>query len=312
MAYSFQTFSVNEVLTATKMNQVEVNIRDHVHGSAGVVSIAAGGLADGAVDTSGRLAANVVTWGKISTASQTTSASVDTDFSFTGGARTLGWGLGSSGTFKGEMDGYFTSGGSIFGGRLISGGGTTYWAASYINSSPPWDMGDGDIPLFVFALVDALGNVINLDVSEAPPWAYNGPTDLTPYREVGSRKYRRVKAILAEFGTPRAAVRSGLTRAQVLDRLMTDSFVDQEITHALKNADMGLIPSPLLTVPVGHTLILLDPVSALVRRLSVLHRINDVSENVDKLLRAGQINIGNTPLARVAPPGVMVVSAKLK
>ena len=36
MAYSFQTFSVGDVLTAAKMNQVEVNIRDHGHGIASV------------------------------------------------------------------------------------------------------------------------------------------------------------------------------------------------------------------------------------------------------------------------------------
>lgn len=36
MAYSFQTFSVGEVLTASKMNQVEVNVRDHVHGNSSV------------------------------------------------------------------------------------------------------------------------------------------------------------------------------------------------------------------------------------------------------------------------------------
>lgn len=38
MAYSFQTFAVLEVLTATKMNQVEVNIRDHQHGSSNVIA----------------------------------------------------------------------------------------------------------------------------------------------------------------------------------------------------------------------------------------------------------------------------------
>lgn len=36
MSYSFQTFSVGQVLQASHMNQVEVNIRDHVHGSASV------------------------------------------------------------------------------------------------------------------------------------------------------------------------------------------------------------------------------------------------------------------------------------
>ncbi len=38
MAYSFQTFTVAQVLTASQMNQVEVNIRDHVHGTASVGS----------------------------------------------------------------------------------------------------------------------------------------------------------------------------------------------------------------------------------------------------------------------------------
>lgn len=41
MAYSFQTFSVGQVLTAAQVNQLEVNIRDHVHGTAGVSVISA-------------------------------------------------------------------------------------------------------------------------------------------------------------------------------------------------------------------------------------------------------------------------------
>lgn len=36
MAYSFQTFTVGQVLMAAQTNQIEVNIRDHVHGVAGV------------------------------------------------------------------------------------------------------------------------------------------------------------------------------------------------------------------------------------------------------------------------------------
>ena len=36
MAYSFQTFTVGQVLTAAQTNQVEINIRDHVHGVDGV------------------------------------------------------------------------------------------------------------------------------------------------------------------------------------------------------------------------------------------------------------------------------------
>lgn len=36
MAYVFQTFVTSQVLTSTQMNQVESNIKDHVHGAAGV------------------------------------------------------------------------------------------------------------------------------------------------------------------------------------------------------------------------------------------------------------------------------------
>src|SRR5205809_3858130 len=38
MAYSFQTYTVGQVLTAAAMNQEEVNIRDHQHGIAGVIA----------------------------------------------------------------------------------------------------------------------------------------------------------------------------------------------------------------------------------------------------------------------------------
>ena len=48
-AYSFQTFSAGEVLGASKMNQIEVNIRDHVHGSAGVTSTFASIVLSGAI-----------------------------------------------------------------------------------------------------------------------------------------------------------------------------------------------------------------------------------------------------------------------
>jgi hypothetical protein len=36
MSYSFQLFSVGQILTAAQQNQVEANVRDHVHGQSGV------------------------------------------------------------------------------------------------------------------------------------------------------------------------------------------------------------------------------------------------------------------------------------
>lgn len=36
MAYNFQKFSIGDVVTETIVNQIELNIRDHIHGQAGV------------------------------------------------------------------------------------------------------------------------------------------------------------------------------------------------------------------------------------------------------------------------------------
>ena len=40
-AYSFQTFTVGQVLTASQVNQLEVNVRDHQHGVSSVFNQAA-------------------------------------------------------------------------------------------------------------------------------------------------------------------------------------------------------------------------------------------------------------------------------
>src|SRR3990172_1082360 len=44
MAYIFQTFTINQILTNSQMNQVEVNIRDHQHGISAGVSTTVGTL----------------------------------------------------------------------------------------------------------------------------------------------------------------------------------------------------------------------------------------------------------------------------
>lgn len=65
MAYSFQSFSVGQVLTAAQMNQTEVNVRDHSHGESGVnavhgsMTILGSGLAVGSVAPAGLGTVNV-------------------------------------------------------------------------------------------------------------------------------------------------------------------------------------------------------------------------------------------------------------
>lgn len=193
-----------------------------------------------------------------------------------------------------------------------TGGGfeaTTYARQYYVQASPPYDLGDGEIPLFVFVIVDSLGKIISTYIAPEAPWHYNGPTSLRPDSERTGKKYQSRRQLIAEHGSIKAARLAGLTRAQIMDRIATDPMVDIEITQAIKQADMPLIPHPFVGNNLtGKTVVMLDPVSPLMHSFFELH---EHGESVTDIVR-GWLTIGNTALARSGPPGVMVVSAALK
>ncbi|MCR4301115.1 MAG: hypothetical protein NUV51_05845, partial [Sulfuricaulis sp.] len=191
-----------------------------------------------------------------------------------------------------------------------AGPGITITATQrYIQGCPPYDLGDGEILLFVFAEIDPSGKIQSLYVAPEAPWHNNGPTDIRAERRHAGKSYRSVAALLAEYGSCKAARAAGLTHAQIADCLVTDPMVEVEITQAIKNADMPLIPHPFGRSPTGNTIVLLDPVSPFVERLWRLH---DAGESVSKLIHAGEILVDNTLLPRKGPPGVMCCGARWK
>ena len=183
------------------------------------------------------------------------------------------------------------------------------WQQRYVQASRPYNLGDGEIPLFIFAIMNSDGTIHSTYVAPEAPWHNNGPTSIRPDMVIGGRGFQRRREILAEFGSIKAALLSGLTRAQVLDRLATDPMVDREVTQAIKNADMPLLPHPFVGNNLtGKTAVLLDPVSPLMTRLLGVH---ESGESVTEVVH-GWLTIGNTALVRSGPPGVMVVGANLK
>jgi|GEM_PF-2212594 len=167
----------------------------------------------------------------------------------------------------------------------------------YIQASPPYDLGEGEVPLFVFALVDGAGKVMASYVAPDPPWANNGPTDIRPthYRDGKGYQRRRVKPI---EDTPEAK----------LAALRSPEFEEVEVTTAFKNADMALIPHPFRgELPAGSALVLLDPVAALTADLLALH---ESEESVAILLLQDYLRIDNRALKRRCPPGVVAHGAK--
>lgn len=116
-----------------------------------------------------------------------------------GGA--YGFGLSSDcNGFNEIMTGYGTLGGSMQRvAHFIRYTGSTSpltvnVSERYVTSSPPYDLGDGEIAAFMFALVDPSGKVVSHYFADDPPWAYNGPTNTwADYYDPETKKKYRLK-----------------------------------------------------------------------------------------------------------------------
>ncbi len=151
-------------------------------------------------------------------------------------------------------------------------------------------MGDGEVGGFIFALVNNSGEIVAHYAADVPPWGYNGPTDIRgkicPIRK---KKYQRVL--------------KPQTIEEILDGAPVE-YIEQEVTQAIKNADMGLIPQPFGTVPAGHTVVLLDPMDVRLRNL-VDRQNADNQFDITSVLSHERFIVDNTELNRKGPQGVI-------
>lgn len=196
-------------------------------------------------------------------------------------------------------------------GVSASGVSTLILQERYVAACPPYNLGDGDVPLFIFALMRSDGSIHSLVVTADPPWANNGPTSIRPdLVSPAGKEFKLVKQVIAEHGSYEAA-KQALGVQTVAQRLATDLMVPIEITQTIKQADMPIIPHSFISHPIkaGETVVLVQPVGALCESLLRLH---EHGESLAGLFHQGHLLIGNTALALKAPPGVMPVAAKWK
>lgn len=249
----------------------------------------------------------------------TTGGNLNDSAALTGGTYSLGWSL-SSGTTGGFTLINYPVGNYAMGvgWKETTGSAQTYYFQSrYITASPPYDIGDGDIPLFVFARIDNATGTIEA-VSSAPeaPWHYNGPTKISSqwkdsqglgHRKICTSEYER----LINKRSLKDLLRNPGTRSEAIALIEDDTEHELVIDQDVKNADMNLIPHPFLNDDLtGKTVVLLDPVSKLVEQLYMIHESEE--DSVSTIVHENLIYIGNTGLNRVTPSGVMVVSANWK
>lgn len=302
-----------DAVTAAKIAAGAVDSSELASGA-----VTADKLAAGAVDQAA-VGANSIGQSEIKTASDQDTGSLSTgqnaDIAFTGGFYTLGWAF-ASGTPTNF--GIYPYGNTTYtaGIRLRGSGASTtyYFQADYIQASPPYDLGDGEIPLFIFGIVTSGGDMRRIRVAPDPPWAYHGPTKITGKRGKDGKIYQEVRQIIAEHGSVKEARQAGLSAKEIARRLAEDPLVRREVTQSIKNADLGVVPHPFIgsDMDPGDTIVMLDPVGQTMHRMLSLHDARDSEETVAKLIRDGDLQFGNTGLPRNGPPGVLVVNANIR
>jgi hypothetical protein len=173
---------------------------------------------------------------------------------------------------------------------------TGYAYQRYVTASPPFDMGDGDSHGFVFALINKNGDIQATYIADVPPWGYNGPTKITADK------------INIKTGAKLRKVKKPMTFEEILDGKASES-VYQEITQEIKNRDMNLIPHPFGKIPKDCTVVMLDPMSEVLR--TIMSEQNAGSDmDFSEMIYNKKIKIDNKKLKRKGPKGVTIASFK--
>ena len=196
---------------------------------------------------------------------------------------------------------------------LGTGSGTIYSEQEYIQASPPYDLGDGVVGRFIFALIDnTTGHVDAAYQAPEAPWHYNGPTNIQGKLMPDGKKYRPRKD-MSGHGLSFAQAKLNTSTLRAYNLAFKDApTIQEEITQDIKQADIGLIPHPFMSNDLtGKTVVMLDPVSDLNHELNEVAREHD-EFSLNDLLHDGYLEISNTGLARSGPSGILIPSFKWK
>lgn len=263
------------------------------------------------------LNASAVSQGKLKTTTGTVSTSGTANLTLPGGQ------YGFWPTLRDDQSGVGTVAADVrvYNGNLTATSTTSYIYISetgassnceaqqrYVQSSPPYDIGDGQMAGFVFALMNKDGSIHSTYVAQDPPWANNGPTSVFPQyhkningKPVGFRKVRKRAACAAD-------VHSGKCTADDLFKYIEE---EQEVTHDVKNADMAIIPHPFIGMETGgRKVVMFNPYDDFCDNLLKLH---DDGESMAHVLLRGLVKVDNVEVpGKRSPKGVMIVGARFK
>lgn len=300
MTWNNLTFGLNSQLTTTKLGQLMENFAALAGAHSGAPSFATASITAASCKR-----------GNLLTTTASGSATYTTDGTYTLAGGTYSWWTPSYDTL---VDCHVAGGGNTAAGVLgfTVPGGTVYIDERYVQASPPYDLGDGEVPLFVFLLMNRDGSIAGTQVAPDPPWANNGPTCLTPQQYAGNRRYRCYKRL--GFGGPLIAELSEPQKLAYLrgELELVNDWV--EITPEWKNRDRRVVPHPFGVVGADQTVVLLDPFrdEKLFQTLVLIQEASH-ARDVRQLFLDGEMQIDNERTQmRGLPEGVMPVRARLR
>ena len=298
-------------VTTTELAAGSVTATEIVDGQVGSAEIAAGAV------TSSEIAASAITRTEIkaTTGEVSTSSSTQVNLTLPGGS----WGFFPAVKADSGIDATIATSAVAVGTSYVAniamgtdGSGTAYAQQLYIQASPPYDLGDGEIPMFIFAIIDnATGKAESIYSAPEAPWHYNGKTDITGKLIKNGKKYQ-LRKDMSKIPFTLAEAKQDIVKLKEYNAAFNAAEnIEIEITQSIKNADMGDIPHPFLSNNLtGKTVVMLDPVCDLIHKLTEMNLHDEFS--INDLLHSGIISIGNTPLVRSAPQGMHVSSFKWK
>jgi len=181
-----------------------------------------------------------------------------------------------------------SGGGGASGSSSITGTATQ----RYMNASPPYNIGDGDVANWTFAIIDESTNEINgVYSANVPPWAYNGPTDVRPHRieDIGGGVIKKYRTVPKNMPTPPWL---GGDLAAWLAWQESPEMEEIEIDYSYKNADMNIFPHPFIANNLdGKQAILLEPCCSFTDNLNEMQNCQDV--DTAALFMDGYIELGD-------------------
>jgi len=300
--------AVDAPVTSQLMTKVRDNLDAVTEGANGAPKIQTAAYQANSVDAAALKDAAVgQAQLKTSTASGSIVVSESGSYSLTGGTYSW-WTAGAQGAGDSPDDGEtgFGNGNTAAGVIGLQEGYfgqtcTFYFDERYIQASPPYDMGDGEVGVFIYLMMNG-NEPEGIVVAPDPTWAYHGATDITPQYTINGKGFRDVLMIPPTREEKRA----------FLNGEIEASLQRKEITLDFKNSDMEVAPHPWFhNDNTGKTVVMLDPVSDLNHRLkSILNE--EGAKEVFSMIEDGYIKFDNESNNRKTPKIITPVNFSLK